>query len=143
MSTVTEDLAQLLHDLGLGDYHSDGTVGGTIYLTHLPDTPEECMAVARYPGSTSDSRLPYDNVNLQVRVRGNAGDTRSGEAKAQAVYDAVHGLGPRPLTSGAELLLAIAAQGGPVYMGRDENRRHEWAVNINCEIRRLTANRRN
>jgi hypothetical protein len=142
MTTVTEDVAQLLEDLGLGDYRADGSVGGTIYLTHLPDAPDECMAVARYGGATSDSRLPYDNVNVQVRVRGNTTDVRTGERTAQDVYDALHGLGPRPLASGAELLLAVANQGGPVYMGRDENRRHEWAVNINCEIRRITANRR-
>lgn len=142
MTTITEDIAQLLHDLAVGDYRADGSVGGTIYLTHLPDSPDEVMAVARYAGGTADSRLPYDPVNIQVRVRGTRTDARTGEASAQAVYDAVHGLTDRPLTSGARLLLAVGAQGGPVYMARDSVGRHEWAVNFNCEIHRRTANRR-
>jgi hypothetical protein len=139
--TVTEQLAQLLHDLGLGVYKTDGSAGGTIYLTVLPDLPDEALAVARYPGPTSDSKLGYDSVNAQVRVRGGRDDVRVGEAKAQAVYDALHGLGERPLAGGGYLQLAVGNQSGPVYMGRDGAGRHEWAVNVAMELRRPTANR--
>lgn len=141
MTTVTEQVCQLLHDLALGVYKVDGTAGGTIFETVLPDAPDEALAVARYPGPTSDSKLGYDSVNAQVRVRGSRADVRTGEAKAQAVYDAVHGLGERPLTGGGYLQLAVGNQSGPVYMGRDQNGRHEWAVNFQLELRRPTANR--
>ena len=141
MTTVTEQLAQLAHDLGLGVYHADGTAGGTVFLTALPDSPDEAVAVARYGGPTSDSKLGYDNVNVQFRVRGTRADVRSGEQTAQAYYDALHGLGERVLSGGGYLQLAVGNQSGPVYMGRDGQGRHEWAVNVNVELRRVTANR--
>jgi hypothetical protein len=138
--TLLEEFAQLLEHLGLGTYTPEG-VGGTIYLAALPTTPDECMAIARYGGSESDSRLPYDEPSMQVRVRGTAADARTGEQQAQDVYDALHGLGSRELAGGTWLQLAIGVNGGPAYIGRDGNGRHEWTVNFRCEISRTTPTR--
>jgi hypothetical protein len=140
--TLTEEVAALLSELGAGVYHSDGSPGGTIYLTALPPAPDVCVAVARYGGTgEADSRLPFDEVAVQVRARGTATDARTGEQLAQAVYDALHGCGYRRMPGGTWLQLAICQGGGPAYIGRDETGRHEWVVNVRLEVERPTAHR--
>lgn len=135
--TLLEELGQLVAELGLGTYGLDGTV----YLNSLPASPDRCMAIARYPGPESDSKNPWDEINVQVRIRGSADDVTTAEADAQDVYDALHGLGMRPLAGGTWLQLMIGAQGGPIWMGRDQNERPNWAVNFRCDVQRSTPNR--
>lgn len=132
--TLTEEIAQLLHNLGLGVYKADGTAGGTIYLTRLPQTPDIAIAVARYAGPEADAKLPYDEPRIQIRTRGSKTDTRIGETKAQQIYDALHGMSSRTLPGGTWLLQVVAVQSGPVYMGVDGNGRDEWVVNVRTEI---------
>jgi hypothetical protein len=139
--TILEEFAQLLDDLDLGTYHADGTAGGTVFLATLPEAPDDAIAVARYGAGEADSADPWDEINIQCRVRGSAADARAAERKAQDVYDALHGLGMRALPGGTWLQLAVAGGGGPVYIGRDINGRHEYTVNLRCELQRTTANR--
>lgn len=139
--TILEEFAQLTHDLNLGTYHADGAAGGTVFLLTLPAAPDEAIAIARYGGSESDSLNPWDEVGIQFRIRGPAVDARTAETKAQALYDALHGIGYRALPGGTWLQLAIATGGGPIYIGRDTNGRHEFTVNLRCELQRTTANR--
>lgn len=140
--TLIEELASLLAELGLGTFNSDGSAGGTIFLAALPSSPDRAMAVARYGGAESDSLNPWDEISVQVRVRGPAADARQAEQDAQAVYDALHGLGMRELTPGGTWLqLAVCQNGGPVYIGRDQNGRHEWTVNVHVDVQRSTPNR--
>jgi hypothetical protein len=140
--TLTEEVCALLDELGVGTYAPDGP-GGIIYGTALPDAPDVALAVARYDGGAeADSLGPWDEPRWQIRVRGAAGDSRTGEALAQAVYDVLHGLGYRYLTPGGTWLqLAICLNGGPGYIGRDQTGRHEWVVNVRTEVRRPTPNR--
>lgn len=135
--TLLEEFAALLAQRGLGTYEDDG---GTIFLAALPAAPDVAIALARYPGGESDSRLPYDEVNLQIRCRGD-GDPRTAEGAAQAVYDELHGLGMITLPGGTWLQLAVGVQGGPIYIGRDQNGRHEFTVNLRAEVRRPTPHR--
>ncbi|HWO65366.1 MAG TPA: minor capsid protein [Umezawaea sp.] len=135
--TLLEELALLLQELGLGTYKPDD-VDGTIYFPVLPDGPDACLAIARYGGTESSSRDPFDEPRIQVRCRGTAADSRPPEAAAQAVFDALHGLGMRTLPGGSELQLAVGIGSGPEYMGRDENRRHEYVVNFRVEVQRPT-----
>lgn len=139
--TVTEEVAALLAELGVGDYRADGSPDGTIYLTALPSAPDAALAVARYGGPEADSRLPYDEVSLQVRARGSAEDARTGERLAQRAYDALHGCGHRTLPGGTWLQLAVCTGGGPAPIGRDGNGRHEWVVNVRAEVERPTPHR--
>ncbi|NJP27106.1 hypothetical protein FLW53_23475 [Microbispora sp. SCL1-1] len=139
--TLLEELATLLAELGLGTYEVDAP-GGTIFHPRLPSTPDRCMAVARYGGAESDSKNPWDELSVQVRVRGPAADSRIAEQDAQAVYDALHGLGMRELTpDGTWLQLAICQNGGPVYIGTDGNGRHEYTVNVRMDIDHETPQR--
>lgn len=138
--TLLEELALLFQELGLGTYKPDD-VDGTIFFPALPDTPDTCMALARYGGTESSSRDMFDEIRLQTRHRGTAADARPAEASAQATYDALHGLGMRALPGGTELQLAIGTGSGPEYMGRDENRRHEYVNNFRVEVQRPTLSR--
>ena len=140
-TNLLEGIAQLLNDLGVGTYHADGTTGGTIFLAKYPDQPDQAIAVATYGGPESDSKLPDDMVSVQVRCRGTAADARTGYNTAKAVYDALHGLEHRALTSGDRLGLAVCTQSGPVYIGVDQLNRGEWTVNARLRIEHPTANR--
>lgn len=137
--TLIEEICRLLHELGLGTYDEAG--GGNIFHLRLPDTPDEALAVARYAGGESDSKLGIDQANIQIRVRGTRNDSRTGETRAQVVYDALHGLGSRTLPGGTWCSLVVANQAGPVYLSRDQNDRDEWAVNARFDLARTTANR--
>ncbi|MGH3862506.1 minor capsid protein [Actinokineospora sp.] len=139
--TLTEEFAQLLEDLGLGDYRADGSIGGTIFLGPLPQDPDLALGVQLYGGPESDSLNSHDEPGLQIKVRGPRNDYRVGEAKAQAVYDLLHGLGRRDLVGGTWLQLAVGVNAGPAPMGRDSNDRPEWVVNFRADIDRPTANR--
>lgn len=139
--TLLEEVAQLLHDLTLGVYKADGTAGGTIFVAVLPQAPDAAIAVARYALGESDSKLGYDEVGIQVRVRDLAANAALAEQKAQDVYDRLHGLGNRTLAGGTWLQLAVGQGAGPNYMGRDTNGRHEHVVNLRVEFARATVNR--
>ncbi len=138
--TITEEIARLLAELGLGTY-DDASTTGNIFLKRLPPEPASALAVSRYGAGEADAGLPYDTVNVQVRVRGSNTDFRDAENRAQAVYDALHGLGSRELPGGTWLVLCVGLQGGPIDMGADQLGRAEYAVNFRAEFERVTANR--
>lgn len=140
--TVSADFAWLLHDLGLGVYRPDQT-GGDIYLGTRPPSPYLCLAVARYPGGEASAKYGDDEPNVQVWVRGPAGDAVGAETRAQQVYDRLHGLPDTTvLRSGTPLVTCIGTMSGPVYLGADDHGCHEWSVNFRTELRRSTRNRR-
>jgi hypothetical protein len=138
--TILEEVARLFEELDLGVYRPGGA-GGDIFLVAMPDSPDAAVVLSRAAGAESDARLGYDEPVVQIRVRGAAGDAVGPEARAQAIYDAVHGLSGRELPGGTWLVLSVGTQGGPVYAARDANRRDEWTVNVRMELRRPTAHR--
>lgn len=137
--TVLEEFAALLQELGLGSYRPTG--GGTIFLAAAPPSPDAVLVLTRAAGADADPKLPYDEPTVQVRVRGGGNDPAGPEAAAQAVYDALHGLGNRALPGGTWLVLGIATDGGPVYAGRDDNARDLWDVKFRMELHRPVGNR--
>lgn len=140
MSTITEEFAQLLHNLGIGVYDTTSSTGD-IFLTSAPDTPDSAIAIARYGGSEADSLLGWDSPSVQVRIRGDNVDPRIAENRAQRVYDALQGLASRYLPNGTWLLLCVGTNSGPAYMGRDLKGRFEFVCNFRIEIRNASAQR--
>lgn len=140
MATVAEEFARQLATAGLGTYDDTGTTG-SIFLRRLPPTPDAAIAVARYAAAESDSKLPYDTVNIQVRVRGAHTDARTVETTAQNVYDQLHGLANRALPGGTWLMLCVGVQGGPIDIGDDELGRPEYTCNFRAELHRPTTHR--
>lgn len=145
MSAFLQDLAAHLAAGGHGFWsttepYPPDVVG--IALGVSPPAPDRAVTLAAYAGPESNSNEPYDLVNVQVRVRGTADYSVSAD-HAQAIYDALHGLGPITLPGGVRLMNAVCLQGGPIYIGVDANDRHEHVVNVRCEWRNETALRGN
>lgn len=138
--TPAEEFALLLHVLGLGVYAPTG-LNGTVFLRRLPDQPDLAIAVARYAGGEADSKLGYDEVKLQFRIRGPHNDVRIGDALAQRVYDQLHGLPSRYLPGGTWMVDCIGEQSGPIDIGTDAHHRPEWTVNMRSELQRQTVHR--
>jgi hypothetical protein len=139
--SISREFAQLLGELGVGTFRP-GDTGGDVFLSAMPPEPDAALVVARYDaGSESDAQHGYDEPRIQVRVRGPRGDADAAETRAQAVYDACHGLRRRDLPGGTPMLSCIGVQAGPIYLGPDDHGRHEWSVNFRCELRRITQNR--
>jgi hypothetical protein len=138
--TLLEEVARLLDELGLGSYDPDGRQGD-VFLAVLPPSPDLALALSRQPGRESDARLAYDEPVVRVRVRGNPKNAVIAEARAQAVYDGLHGMGDRALPGGTWLVLSVGTAAGPVFAGRDTGERDEWVVDLRMELHRPTAHR--
>lgn len=138
MADVLDGLARHLAARGLVIYDPAG-VAGSCFIESLPSTPGECVGLAVYDdGTVQDSRIGYDTVAVQVRVRGTT-DPRVSRARAAAIRSELHGLGPVVLPDGTDLLLSVARN--VAGLGADENRRHEHVFNLRMQIRSVTAHR--
>lgn len=130
-------LAEWLDAEGLVTYEPAG-VGGDIFVDTTPSTPDEAVVIFHTGGGPGDFAHPYDGVTVQLMVRGSA-DPRVSHARAQGLYDAIHGLGHTLLPDGTRLLSAIALQAAPISLGTDENGRHRHVINVDIEIYRPTV----
>lgn len=141
---IAEALAAHLASIGLGTWDPDGAYSDAdlwpLAIATMPARPSRVVAVTVYPGPESSVLLGYDEQNVQFRVRGDEDPTTSG-GHAAALYSALHGLRSMALPGGLWLVSAVGAQAGPIPMGRDENGRHEHAVNVRAEHRNRTTHR--
>ncbi|MEW1638655.1 minor capsid protein [Streptomyces sp. NPDC093801] len=138
MADLLDGLARHLAARGLATYDPAGR-GGDLFIESLPSTPDVCVVLGVYDdGAEQDSRIGYDTVAVQIRVRGTT-DPRISRARALAIRAELHGLGPVVLPDGTDLLLAVARNVSG--LGTDENRRHEHVVNLRVQVRSVTAHR--
>ena len=140
--SVTEGLAQRLAALGLLTFDATGTTGDTFIEIAPPQTPDQAVTLTVTGGVESDSKLPYDEPIVQVRVRGAAsGDPRSSRDRATKIRAALHGLSDVTLPDGTYLTLAVAVQPAPQSIGQDDTHRYEHVFDLRCEILNATDNR--
>ena len=142
MSTL-HAVARYLVTQGLGMYDPAGGVQSgdwSVFLEAMPDAPDRAIALYQYPGEPPDPLLPFDEIRIQVSVRGGEDPTVSRD-RAQAIYGQMHGLGPLALPTGLWLQLCLAVQSGAVALGTDGNGRHTHVVNLNLSITNPTAHR--
>lgn len=143
MSSILDAVAAHLAGLGLVVYDPTGAVepgDWSLFVESLPDQPDRAVALFRYGGPPPDPLWPWDDVNVQVRVRGTADPRVSGD-RAQAVYSALHGLSETTLPGGVWVQDATANQAGPVSIGTDPAGRHEHTVNFTFSIDNPTDHR--
>lgn len=138
MADLLDGLAQHLAGLGLVTYNPDAA-GGDVAFEALPQDPGDVVVLTLYGGPEADSRLPYDEPRLQVRVRGD-GDRRTSHDRATAIRSELHGLGPRTLPDGTYLVLCYALQ-TPAYLGQDDNGRHHHSCNFQLEVHAPSTHR--
>ena len=60
---------------------------------------------------------------------------------AKEIYDELHGLTNTVLISDGTRIVKVVAQNTPIDIGRDDNLRHEWTVNLQIEVRNISTNR--
>ncbi|MFJ3173794.1 minor capsid protein [Streptomyces roseus] len=139
MADLLDGIARHLTARGLATYDPTGT-SGDVFIEALPSTPDQCIVLTIYDdGAPADSQIGYDEVPVQVRVRGTT-DPRVSRGRAQAIRSELHGLGPVTLPDGTNLLLSVA-NSAAASIGTDENRRHEHVVNLRMQVRSVTAHR--
>jgi hypothetical protein len=140
---LLDGLARYLHGQGLAVYDPTGAVEAadwSLFLEAMPPQGDLVIGLWLYAAGESDAANPWDETNLQVRVRAGE-DPRVSRARAKAIYDRLHGLGPLTLPDGTWLQLAVGTQGGPIPLGPDSNGRHEHTVNFRIEFDSPSLNR--
>ncbi|MFF6940469.1 minor capsid protein [Streptomyces lavendulae] len=138
MADLLDGLARHLAARGHARYDPLGKEGD-LFIESVPSAPDVCVVLGVYDdGTIQDSRIGYDIVPVQVRVRGTT-DPRVSRARANAIRSELHGLGPVVLPDGTDLLLAVART--VAGLGVDDNRRHEHAFNMQVQVRAVTAHR--
>lgn len=117
------------------------TAGGNVFMGALPGgTPNRAVAVIPVGGFDADSKLPYSMPSVQIIVRGDE-DPRWALDTWQAIYSALQGLRNITLPDGTWLVSCLAQQSGPIHIGRDDNRRFQYGMNLVTEVLEPTAER--
>lgn len=140
MADLLDGIARHLAALDLVTYDPAARTGDC-FIESLPSRPGLAVVLTIYDDrSEPDSRLPYDEPRMQVRVRGTA-DPRVSRQRCAAIRSELHGLGPVTLPDGTELILSVALQSAPASMGVDTAGLHEHVANFRMEHVSITAHR--
>lgn len=132
---LVAEIGQCFEDQLFGTFDATG-VTGTIFCEVLPPTPDECIMIRATGGSESDLKLPYDEQTVQVLVRGLETALLATQVLAQGIYDLMHGYaGAAFVSGGLWIVLCAGQQGGPVYIGQDDNGRHEYSLNFRLTVK--------
>lgn len=95
----------------------------------IPDRVIFCIPTGGpQPTTWFGASTTYKYLRVQVRVRCDATEFSDGRALAQSVWDSLH------LASIAGIKRARCQSAGPSYLSTDPNGRHEWSINVECEV---------
>ena len=136
---LAEQLAVLLDSLGIVDYQPTAS-GGDCFVDRIPDQPDRLIAIFNTAGPPGDIKDAYSSPGAQLRCRAAGTDRRTAKTLADSVWSALHGLGDTTLPDGT-WLVSCQADSTPAPIGLDDSGRHEFTVNVVCEVQLLTAHR--
>ncbi len=119
-------------------YQVDGTVGGNLYLGHMPADVASGIQIRDTSAGAPSDRLPYDETSLQFIVRSETYLECSD--LAYEIFDLCHGMAGVTLPGGTLVVLAYAVQ-LPIDLGLDDLGRYERSVNVVLEARARTTHR--
>lgn len=93
MSSIAEDLAQMLHDDGVGVLASIS--GWSIQIGEMPPAgtpgvPDTCIAVQDEPGGLPMAGLAIDEGFVSIVVRGDIEGKSAAISKTQEIKDSLH-----------------------------------------------------
>lgn len=128
-------LAQQVHDAGIGTYRAASAyVAGetAIVFKDMPQAPDRCIVLNTYvPVANDNPQVPVSLIAIQVRVRGNPGQTLDPDAMRDALYNLLHGQQHRDYgTCHANHITHYST----VPMGKDDSKRWEIAVNFYADV---------
>ena len=144
LATLSTEFAQLLEELGVGNYEGAGAGAPgspvNLFVEWMPDKPDVAVGLYTSSGGESSAGEGEDNPQIMVRIRGTK-DARTALAKAEAVYNGLHGLGDKVLAGGTQLIYCLGIQSGFNRLGVDEVGRHLYTCNFRTMILNPTPNR--
>lgn len=113
-------------------------VAGNVFVAAMPSSPDVAVMVMPTGGWPQPDFTPERIPTVQLIVRSQRHDPRPGWQLAKRLLEALDGLDLVTLDEGGSdeirLLGCTAVQSSPASMGMDENRRHEWSLNLVCRI---------
>lgn len=115
-----------------------GTLGTTIFVNGVQDTPDDQIVVYEYGGAPSDLGMgsanadALENVNVQVYVRDN--DSSAAYGVIYAIYKALDGLCDVTINSVAYLFMRALQP--PFIFQRDSRERTAYVFNMRVQKRR-------
>lgn len=113
-------------------FDETGTTGN-VFIGRLPPQPDQVVTLRSYGGDVPDSKLGYDLIDTQIRVRGSQDSRVSGDRIA-LIYEAL--LGYSGTLPGGPLVILVNALQPPFEMdGSDQLGRIEHLLNLRVEIR--------
>lgn len=130
-------LAEYLEGKGLGTFDEDGNAGD-IFIDTLPEEPDECISLFSSISPQADSKLGYDFPVIQVITRANHPLTAF--SRGRDVYNALHGLTKADF-GGVHVVSCIARQSSPQSLGKDDNRRAEYSLSYEFDVRNNSEHR--
>lgn len=139
MSNIVTGLAQALGADVEGLDWVDGP-GGNVFEDDMPTEPDTAVGVYSTGGLPASSSAPFDAPTVQIVVRGD-GNPETAKALWWAIYDYLHAKRYVDLPDGTHLAWALVVQSGPFRMGADQNGRHRFSMNVQCETRRPSTHR--
>jgi len=128
--TLIEELATYLNDEGIGTFNPN-TVGGNIFLTILPQTPDIVIAIYPTGGNATDGKLKYEEASVQLIARGTTEDQFTPYEALVNVYNKLQGFHHDTFTTGGFFIInCIGDQSAPGYIGKDSVGRYEYSLNF-------------
>lgn len=136
---LAAEIAQYLDDRGIGTFAPSGT-SGNIFISFLPDSPDECISIYHRGGLRGDSTGRHYFPSIQLIVRGTKRGNSGWDTAMQAL-DALqyfhHG---RLISNGEYIIRTDCVQSAPAYIERDEKGRVEYSINIDFMVSRDSPN---
>ncbi len=124
---LIEEIANYLVNLGMG------TMGSSIFLGHLPPSPDNAITVLDTGGVEPDRELPIDNPTFQVIVRNT--DYETGYNNLLAIKEALHKKANWQIYENGKYYYYIFALSNGGHIGRDDNGRDEFSINFIGKVR--------
>jgi hypothetical protein len=125
-------------DIGL-NFDENGSTG-EIFVEHLPQAPDIAIAVVSGGGPEASSKDPWDQPEVHFQIRGDQ-DPRTAVALWYKLYSHFHALRNHTLPDGTYLTYSLAVQSSPARIGPDDNGRHQYSLNLRCEVKNSTEQR--
>jgi hypothetical protein len=138
---LISEIAEYLQFKNIGIFDEVGT-SGNIFIMTMPASPDNSISLYNRGGSPGDGKLGYDPISIELIIRG----TRAIETqqRGQNIYNTLHGFHNNYFkANGIWIVSCLADQAGPNYIGKDENKRFEFSLNLTIEIMNFEGGRSN
>lgn len=111
------------------------TFATDLFVSEMPDTPDQCVCVYDTGGFEPEANFNYERPTAQVMVRGAKGAYPTAFSLAQSIRDILHGTAN--YTINAARYIGIWCQSDILSLGYDKN--HRPMLSVNFRIHRTEA----